>query len=227
MSTVNLPPGVPAYKPPTTTPKSPTDIGSNAEDIQNNFLKMLMAQIQNQNPLDPAKPAEFTSQLSQLNTMKGINDLNASVQGFLNQLKSADFMGMSSVVGRNALVPGNLFAFNGGPVVLGAELSGDVTSLRAVVRDAAGQLVDEVSLGPAKAGPLRVQWDGVMSDGRMVSPGAYLVSFEAVAAGGGGVTASTFVPAEVASVGRVGDAVNLRLADGRLVGSNEVREWLK
>ena len=227
MSTINLPAGVPAYKAPTTTPTSPAAIGNDSSEIQDNFMKMLMAQIKNQNPLDPAKPAEFTSQLAQLNTVKGISDLNASVTSLLGQIKGADFMGMSQVVGRNALVPGSVFGFNGASAVLGGELSGDSTDVRAVISDASGVTVDEVSLGPVKAGPLRLQWDGQLPNGSVAPAGAYRLSFQAVAAQGGSATAKTFVQSEVASVGREGDAVNLRLADGRVVSASDVLEWLK
>lgn len=228
MSTINLPPNVPAYQPTTTkTPTSPSALGSNAKEIQDNFLKMLMAQIQNQNPMDPAKPSEFTSQLSQLNTMKGITDLNANVQSFLSQLKATDFMSLSQVVGRNALVSGNQFDFAGQPVVLGGELSSNALNVRATITDALGKVVDEVALGPAKAGPVRLQWDGAMSDGNVAAPGTYRLQFQVVAAEGGSTSVKTYVPTQVASVGREGDAVKMRLADGQTINSGDVIEWLK
>jgi len=228
MSTINLPPGVPAYQPTTTkVAASPNDLGGNAKEIQDNFLKMLMAQIQNQNPLDPAKPSEFTSQLSQLNTMKGITDLNANVQSFLSQLKAADFMSSSQVVGRNALVPGNQFDFAGMPVVLGGELSSNAVDVRATITDELGKVIDEVALGSAKAGPVRLQWDGAMRDGTLAAPGSYRLQFQVVAADGENASVKTYVPTQVASVGREGDAVKIRLADGQTINAGDVIEWLK
>ena len=188
---------------------------------------MLMAQIQNQNPLDPAKPSEFSSQLSQLNTMKGISDLNANVQSFLSQLKATDFMSLSQVVGRNALVSGNQFNFIGEPVVLGGELSGDALDVRAQVIDQLGRMVHEVALGPTKAGPVRLQWDGSKGDGEMAPVGSYRIQFKVAAADGGGASVKTLVPNQVASVGRDGDAVKLRLVDGQTINSRDVVEWLR
>ena len=227
MSAINLPAGVPAYEPIKQTPTSANSIGSSTKDVQDNFMKMLMAQIQNQNPLDPAKPSEFTSQLTQLNTVQGIGDLNASVKSLLGQIQGSDFMGMSQVVGRNALVPGSEFAFYGQPTVLGGELSSNALNVRAVISDANGVTVDEVSLGPVQAGPVRLQWDGLLGDGRMAEPGAYQLKLQAVASEGGQMTVQTFVQSAVASVGREGDAVNMRLADGRVVNARDVLEWLK
>ncbi|MEY3201596.1 MAG: hypothetical protein RIR70_1146 [Pseudomonadota bacterium] len=228
MSTINLPPGVPAYQPVAAkTPTSPNAFAGSAKDIQDNFLKMLMAQIQNQNPMDPAKPSEFTSQLSQLNTMKGISDLNANVQAFLSQIKASDFMGLSQVVGRNALVAGSQFDFTGEPVVVGARLASDATDLRALIMNDLGQVVDEVSLGASRAGQARLQWDGGMKDGGSAPAGRYRIEFRGAAADGGNLSVSSLVASQVVSVGRDGDALQIRLADGRAVGSGDVIEWLK
>lgn len=227
MSTINLPAGVPAYQPATAKATGGNSIGTSAQEIQDNFMKMLMAQIQNQNPLDPAKPSEFTSQLSQLNTVKGISDLNQKMQSFLAQIKATDFMNLSQVVGRKALVEGNQFEFVGQPVVLGGELSADAQDVRATITDAYGRVMDQVSLGQAKSGSLRFQWDGLMGSGAIAQPGVYRLQLEAMASGGGNLTARTYTASDVASVGREGDKVSVRLADGRSVGADGVLEWLK
>jgi flagellar hook assembly protein FlgD len=85
-----------------------------------------------------------------------------------------------------------------------------------------------VSLGPAKAGPVRLMWDGASADGGMAEAGIYRIEFRATAAdGSSSVSAKTLVSSEVLSVGREGDAVKVRLSDGRMVGSGDVVEWLK
>ena len=117
--------------------------GTSAKELSQNFLKMLTVQLQNQDPLNPMDNAAMTSQLAQLNQVDGINKLNTSVNSLVAQMQSANFMNLASSVGKTALSAGDKAYFNGGPISMAAKLDTSVSSLKAVIRDGNGQIVNQ------------------------------------------------------------------------------------
>ncbi|NBT05756.1 MAG: hypothetical protein EBS54_03030 [Betaproteobacteria bacterium] len=105
---------IPRYDPATANQvkTSNTSIGSTAEEIQNNFMKMLVAQMQNQNPLNPMDNAEFTSQLAQMSQLQGIESMRMSIDSFVKQVSSGRLLDQSALIGKDVLaaasVPGEL-----------------------------------------------------------------------------------------------------------------------
>ena len=74
---------------------------------QDRFLTMLVAQMKNHDPLNPMENAEVTSQMAQINTVTGIEKVNASLQTMLGQLMQTQAMQGAALIGRDVLVPGN------------------------------------------------------------------------------------------------------------------------
>ena len=77
----------------TTTPTTTTAAASVApaaqtDEAQSRFMKLLVAQMQNQDPLNPMDNAQMTSQIAQLQTVSGINQLNTTVQSLLSNYQS-------------------------------------------------------------------------------------------------------------------------------------------
>ncbi|NBT82097.1 MAG: hypothetical protein EBT56_10810 [Betaproteobacteria bacterium] len=94
---------IPRYDPATANQvkTSNTSIGSTAEEIQNNFMKMLVAQMQNQNPLNPMDNAEFTSQLAQMSQLQGIESMRMSIDSFVKQVSSGRLLDQSALIRLN------------------------------------------------------------------------------------------------------------------------------
>src|SRR3954467_11497534 len=78
-----------------------------AQDAADRFLKLLVAQMQNQDPLNPMDNAQVTSQMAQINTATGIDKLNATAQGLSAQFIQLQAMQGASLVGRDVIVAGN------------------------------------------------------------------------------------------------------------------------
>ncbi len=84
----------------------PTAANSGA-DIQDRFLKLLVTQMKNQDPLNPMDNAQVTSQLAQINTVNGIQQLNATMQGLATSFMSAQSMQSTSLIGHTVLTDGS------------------------------------------------------------------------------------------------------------------------
>ncbi len=87
---------------------------------QDRFLKLLVTQLQNQDPLNPMDNAAVTSQMAQLSTVNGIDQLNATVQALSASMATSQSLQATSMIGHAALVPGSQIAMAGGQVKCGA-----------------------------------------------------------------------------------------------------------
>ena len=94
-----------------TSSSSSTSTTSSAKNTsiasQDQFLKLLVAQLQAQDPLNPMDNAQMTSQLAQISTVDGINKLNTTVTSMLDQLGAVDQLNAASMIGHTVLVDGH------------------------------------------------------------------------------------------------------------------------
>src|SRR5262245_58442945 len=80
---------------------------ANAADIQSNFLKMLVTQLNNQDPLNPLDNSQLTSQLAQISTVSGLQNVNSTLNALLSQTAAGRAMDSANLIGRTVLVPGS------------------------------------------------------------------------------------------------------------------------
>lgn len=125
---------------------------------QDRFLKLLITQIQNQDPLSPMDNAQVTSQIAQINTVKGIQDLNTTVQSLSGQFTQMQALQSASLVGRDVVVPGNVLDINSGVGQGGFELSGPADAVKVDVLSPSGQVVDTMALGALGSGSHGFNW---------------------------------------------------------------------
>lgn len=181
---------------PATKSTGKTDAAVGSQDY---FLKLLVAQMNNQDPLNPMDSAQMTSQLAQLNTVQGINKLSTQLDTLLGDVTSAQSLQASSLVGHNALVPGTTLALANGQAVGGVNLDGAVDKLTVTIKDASGTVVHTAELGKQDAGLVNFVWDGSTDAGVAATAGSY--SFAAAATlAGSKVVADTLSFGQVSSV---------------------------
>jgi len=123
------------------------------------FLKMLVAQMQNQDPLNPMDNAQITSQMAQINTVTGVAQLNTTVQGLSSQFVQMQALQGASLVGRDVIVPGNKMSIASGVGQGGFELTSAADAVKVEVLNAGGHVVDTVQLGAQSAGDHSFDWD--------------------------------------------------------------------
>ncbi|MFK8053608.1 MAG: flagellar hook assembly protein FlgD [Woeseiaceae bacterium] len=145
---------------------------------QTEFLQLMLAQFENQDPFEPMENGEFLSQLAQFSTASGIEELQTAFSDFASTIYSDQALQASSLVGSEVLVGSELVQLNNDSgLIQGAveveQGSGDVTI---DVLDASGQLVQTIALGNQPSGLAAFEWDGVLANGEVAVPGIYQFS---------------------------------------------------
>lgn len=125
---------------------------------QDRFLKLLVTQLQNQDPLSPMDNAQLTSQIAQINTVTGIATLNTSVQGLSSQFLQMQTLQGASLVGKNVIVPGNRIDIEGGVGQGGFELATPADAVKVEVLNPAGKVLDTLNLGAQRTGMHSFDW---------------------------------------------------------------------
>jgi flagellar basal-body rod modification protein FlgD len=152
---------------------SPATAASSAADTQDRFLKLLVTQMKNQDPLNPMDNAQVTSQMAQLSTVTGIDKLNVTLKALSDSMTSSQSLQAASMIGHGALVAGNSIDLSGGAGLGGFELTQPVDSARVSIYDQAGALVRSIDMGAQPAGIAKWQWDGKDGAGNDMADGSY------------------------------------------------------
>ena len=156
---------------------------STAADTQDRFLKLLVTQMKNQDPLNPMDNAEVTSQMAQLSTVTGIDKLNVTLQALSDSMASSQSLQAATMIGHGVLVPGAGVDMLNGVGFGGIELAQSADKVDIAIYDQAGALVRNMHLGAQAVGLVNWQWDGRDNSGVSVADGSYLFAVDAAQAG--------------------------------------------
>ena len=163
------------------------------------FLTLMTAQLQNQDPLNPTDSNQFLSQLSELSTVEGISQLNTSVTTLSNSMLSSQALTSASLVGQGILTAATSAAYTSGTSLSGAvQVPAGATGVVLTINNAAGAMVNQMNV-PATAGLQTFSWDGTASNGQPAPSGTYGVSATAEV-GGATQAATTLLNGTVSSV---------------------------
>ena len=187
------------------------------------FLKLLVTQLNNQDPLNPLDNAQLTSQLAQMSTVSGIEKLNTAFQSLLAQSGSSQVLQSASMIGRTVLVPGSeLTLEKGAGVPFAVDMPAGADSVNVTVSNAAGDAVRSFDLGALPQGVKTLSWDGLTGTGGAVADGSYTVNVVALS-GGNKIAATALTYANVSSVSQGNGAVSLDLGASRKASLADVR----
>ncbi|KIQ02585.1 MULTISPECIES: flagellar hook assembly protein FlgD [Pseudomonas] len=184
----------------------------NKELGKDQFLNLLVAQLNNQNPLEPQGNGEFIAQLAQFSTVEGVEKLNSSMETILSGYQSSQALQASSLVGRKVIVPVDKAVVDTSESFkASAVLPTSSSNVYVNVYDTAGAVVSRINLGEQQAGNVSFIWDGKDASGNVMKPGTY--RFEAQATYGNETKGLyTLLPANVDSVTLGGNELMLNLA---------------
>ena len=190
------------------TPASANDPGS-----ADRFLKLLVAQMKNQDPLNPMDNAQVTSQMAQISTVSGIDKLNTTVQGLNKQFVQMQALQGATLVGHDVILPGSRLSANDAGLVQGGfDLARAADSVKVDVLNAAGGVIDTIDLGAQSSGRHGFEW--TPPAGVSAALGA---NFRVTAKSGAAAVSSTpLMRDRVDAVSTAGDTLTLEL---RLSGS--------
>ena len=214
--------GTATYKPTSSTDASSLTTSGSTE-AQDRFLKLLVAQLSNQDPMNPMDNAQMTSQIAQINTVTGIQQLNDTMKSMSTQMGAMQVLQAGNLVGHGVLVDGNKLAFDSeGTTGIGAiELAGKASNVQVQVLTPGGKVVDTLSLGALEAGQHGFSVDAANY------PEDTELSFKVVASNGKtAVEASTLMHDKVVAVGSGSDGLTLTLLAGGVKPYASVRSVL-
>ena len=193
---------------------------ANNEAAADRFLKLLVAQMKNQDPLNPMDNAQVTSQMAQINTVNGIEKLNGSVQQLSGQFVQMQALQGAALVGRDVIVQGNVLAIEDGIGVGGFELSSPADQVRLEVLSPSGQVVDTLALGASGAGRHGFNWPAGTADA------ASGLRFRVVAMNGAATLPSTTLMRDrVNAVSANGSSLTLELAQSGSVAYEQIKAF--
>jgi len=215
-----------------TTTKTDTD---SVQADQDKFMKLLITQLQNQDPLNPMDNAAMTSQLAQLSTVTGINKVNATLESLRADQADSAAMGALNLIGKGVLVAGSGLKLSSdtdkdgkttSSSVFGVDLASAAETVDIAIVDKSGTVVRNMSL-PANApvGTYPITWDGTMDDKTIAPAGDYTIKVTAKSAGKTLTDATPLQLAGVASVSTGSGGVKLNTTLGPITLA-EIKEVL-
>lgn len=187
--------------------------GMNKDD----FLKLFVTQLQNQDPLNPQDGTQFIGQLAQLTQVEQAYNANTNLQNLLNQGSNSGTLGAVSLIGRQIEAVGSQVNLqSGSAAAINFNLAQGASQVTVSVQDASGSVVKTIPAGAKGAGAGSVSWDGTDNSGAKLGSGAYSFSVSAMDASGSAVTSTPIIKGKVDGVDMSGATPVLSIGSVKL-----------
>ena len=161
---------------------APTAKHKTANDLDvSDFLTLMPAQLQNQDPLKPLDSTAFVAQLAQFGTVSGIQGMQTSLSGLSTALQSSQMLTGASLVGHSVLAAANSAQYSGSPINGQVTVPAGASKVTLTISDSSGQAVRHIAMDPT-AGTQGFSWDGKSDTGEQLSAGQY--KLEAISTSG-------------------------------------------
>ncbi len=204
---------------PGTAASSKAESATDPAAAQDRFLKLLVAQLNNQDPMNPLDNAQMTSQIAQINTVTGIQQLNQTMQSMAEQFNSLQVMQGTALIGRNVMTEGSSLAVADKAGKGGFELPSAATNVKIEVTTAGGQVVDTIDLGAKAAGRHTFEWDASKYTGSTDA-----LQFRVTAVNGSTKLSSTALAlSKVTAAGAEDGQLKLTLANGKTINYSQIK----
>lgn len=204
-----------------TTSSAATVSTANEAGSADRFLKLLVTQMQNQDPLNPMDNAQLTSQIAQINTVSGITQLNATVESLKTQFVQMQALQGASLVGRDITVKGDRVDVESGTGSGGFELASTADSVNVEILNPSGRVVDTLKLGTLEAGRHDFSWNA----GSSVADGADYHFRVTATAGTTKVTTTSLMRDQVLSVSTENNTLTLDTRHSGSVAYSDVQAF--
>lgn len=169
---------------------------------KDDFLQILVAQLEAQDPLSPMEGQEFASQLAQFSSLEQLTNVNGNLEGMQAFNLALSNNSSIALIGKNVDAPGDTIDLKAGEVeTLSFSIDSDASDVSIDIYDSTGAKVSTANLGAQSKGLHEFVWNGTDSSGKLLPAGKY--SFKVTASD----TAGNFVPAETFAAGLVTDVI--------------------
>ena len=147
---------------------------------QTSFLKLLTAQLQNQDPFSPMDNTQMVAQMAQFSSVAGISEMNTTLSAMAAKMNGTTKADAMSYVGKTVLTPGSVaYGRTSGGLAGAVELDQAASNVLVTISDAKGNPLKTMSLGAQKAGTTSFDWDGKTDDRAEAGSGPFTVTLNA------------------------------------------------
>jgi flagellar basal-body rod modification protein FlgD len=165
------------------------------------FLKMLITQIQRQDPLNPQDPSEFTAQLTQFSSLEQMITMNEAIQDLQLLQLSANNTQTAALLGKDVVYSGDTLQLaDGQPAQVRFRMEAPAQNLSVAISDSAGNVVRRISLSDAAAGVTSIEWDGKDDNGNTLAGGEYHFSVSGQDSSGNSLTITPLTMGRVTGI---------------------------
>lgn len=147
---------------------------------KDDFLKLLVAQMQNQDPMNPSDPTEFTAQLAQFSQLEQLTNMTSSLEGLTSMSNEMERMSALSLIGSEVVAQTDKFHFSGETMELGYDLEMPADDVKLYVLSSTGATLATLSPSDNSPGQHFMQWSGASDAGMPLVPGDYSLVVRAV-----------------------------------------------
>jgi flagellar basal-body rod modification protein FlgD len=192
---------------------------------ENAFLRLLTAQLQNQDPLSPMDPQQLTAQLAQLSSLEQLTGINTRLDKLSSQESGTTTAALISLIGKQVTFDGSQLSVKGGAAPeTQYNLTAPASKVTATISDSTGKVVRTIEIGAQGVGAQKFQFDGKNANGVPLPDGTYTLAIAATPVGGGSATpVSLATTAPVDGVDFSGNTPALLVGTLRL-GLDQVRD---
>ncbi len=188
------------------------------DDAAERFLKLLVTQMQNQDPLNPMDNAQITTQIAQINTVSGIDKLNKTMGEMATRFSQQTLMQGASLVGKQVSLQGDRLDFSDGAGIGGFDLAGTADRVRVEILSGAGRVIDTIDMGALDYGRHGFEYSGAAA--------AEAKNFRVVATNGGTQIGSVpLMRDRVVAVSTIGDRLALQTRSSGEVWYSDVKAF--
>ncbi len=177
------------------------DVAKSNELGKNDFLRLLIAQLQAQDPLDPQGAEDFSAQLAQFSSLEQLTNVNENLKQIESFGQAVNNASLINLVGKNVDSPGDRIDYNTGETkTLNFSLSADAAQVKVDIFDSTGNKVTTLTLSNQSAGNNQALWNGNDGTGKPVQPGAFTFQVTATNANGDEIPVQTFISGKITDV---------------------------
>ncbi len=189
------------------------------------FLKLLVTQLQNQDPLNPLDDKEFIAQLAQFSSLEQMTNISEGIASLTEKTAQQDMLSAVSYIGKEVTAEGSSMTKAGNYVTpVYFTLDDAAAQVFANVYDENKNLVRTEKFTSMQAGEFAFTWDGTDYNGSEVSNGQYNVYFAAESPTGAAVLVDTEVSGTITALEQGDGETFFRLSDGRKIGFSDIKK---